>query len=94
MVFSYGLMVYKLKISIIVLLENKGVVTMFVSYLVLIGVLSVPMWSVVFCLNLISIIEKIKYKKDHTKNSFWFTVSFVIIITVITFVSAAAPPSY
>lgn len=58
---------------------------MFFELLMVAGVLTIPIWGVVFCLNLISIIENIQYKKDFTKNKVWFTISSVIIVSVITY---------
>lgn len=58
---------------------------MFFELLMVAGVLTIPIWGVVFCLNLISIIENIQYKKNFTKNKVWFTISFVIIVSVITY---------
>lgn len=58
---------------------------MFFELLMVAGVLTIPIWGVVFCLNLISTIENIQYKRDFTKNKVWFTVSFVIIVSVITY---------
>lgn len=58
---------------------------MFFELLMVAGVLTIPIWGVVFCLNLISIIENIQYKKDFTKNKVWFTVSFVIMVSTITY---------
>ena len=63
---------------------------MFFSFLLVAGAVTIPIWGIVFCLNLISIIEKIRYKRDCTKNKVWFTVSFVIIITVITYATTAS----
>lgn len=61
---------------------------MFFNFLIVVGAVTIPIWGIVFCLNLISIMEKIKYKQDYTKNKVWFTVSFVIMITVITYAAA------
>lgn len=55
---------------------------MFFSILSLIGVFSMPLWGIVFCLNFISIIENIRYDKLYTKNIFWFTFSFVLILMI------------
>lgn len=60
---------------------------MFFSYLVFIGFLSLPVWGIIFCLSLVSIIEKIKYEKEHKFNTFWFTLSFVIIITILAIIT-------
>ena len=61
---------------------------MFFNFLIVVGAVTIPIWGIVFCLNLISIMEKIKYKQDYTKNKVWFTVSFVIMIIVITYAAA------
>lgn len=54
----------------------------------LLGFFTLPIWGIVFCLNLISIIEKINYEDEvYTKNTVWFTISFVIIITVIAVIA-------
>lgn len=55
---------------------------MFFSILSLIGVFSMPLWGIVFCLNFISIIENIRYDKLYTKNIFWFTFSFILILMI------------
>lgn len=55
---------------------------MFFSILSLIGIFSMPLWGIVFCLNFISIIENIRYDKLYTKNVFWFTFSFVLILMI------------
>lgn len=71
----------------------KGVSTMGFSFLVFIGILTIPIWGIVFCLNLITIIEKINMGSNYSKNTFWFTISFVVIITVLTIIIAIpAPP--
>ncbi len=61
---------------------------MFFSFFVSIGILTIPIWGIVFCLNLIAIIEKIKYERAYTKNTFWFTLSFVFIVTMFIFILA------
>lgn len=60
---------------------------MILKLFALIGFYTLPIWGIIFCLNLISIIEKIKYEKEHKKSTFWFTLSFVIIITVLSLLS-------
>ncbi len=53
------------------------------KFLVFVGIITIPIWGVLFCLNLISIIEKIKYEESYGKNKFWLTLSFVIIISIL-----------
>lgn len=45
-----------------------------------------PIFAVIFCLNLISIIKKVERdeKKNTQKNTIWATISFVYIITSLT----------
>ena len=64
----------------------QEVVRVFFSFFVSIGILTIPIWGIVFCLNLIAIIEKIKYERAYIKNTFWFTLSFVFIITMFIFI--------
>lgn len=67
---------------------------MFLTFIVNVGILTIPIWGIVFCINLISIIEKIKKQDNYNKNAFWFTFSFVVIITVLTFITIyPTPPS-
>lgn len=53
---------------------------MFFSILSLIGVFSMPLWGIVFCLNFISIIENIRYDKLYTKNIFCFIIKYLRFI--------------
>lgn len=57
---------------------------MFFSILSIIGVFSMPLWGIIFCLNLISIIENMRYDKLYMKNVFWFIFSFVLILIIFT----------
>lgn len=63
---------------------------MFLEIFALFGFYTLPVWGIVFCLNLIAIIEKIKAEEAHQKNTVWFTVSFVFIIMVIAVIAALA----
>lgn len=56
------------------------------EYLVFMGIFLNPILAVVFCLNLISIIKKANRdeKISTEKNTVWVTISFVYIITCLT----------
>ena len=40
----------------------------------------IPIFAIIFCLNLVEIIKKIKKDQSTTKNTFWLTTSFVLIV--------------
>lgn len=46
----------------------------------LIGFYLLPLYGIVFCLNLVSILKKIKYEENTSKNTIWIVVSFTLII--------------
>ena len=46
---------------------------------VFIGIYFMPILGVVFCLNLVEILKKIKKDEPTAKNTFWLTVSFILI---------------
>ncbi len=50
-----------------------------------IGFYLLPLYSIVFCLNLVSILKKVKNEENTGINSLWLVVSFTLII--VTFAS-------
>lgn len=54
--------------------------------IVVVGIFLNPILAVIFCLNLISIIKKVNRdeKISTQKNTIWATISFVYIITSLT----------
>lgn len=40
----------------------------------------IPLYSIIFCLNLVSIIKKVKHEENTSKNTLWLVVSFTMII--------------
>ena len=46
----------------------------------IIGFYLLPLYSIVFCLNLVSILKKVKYEENTSKNTIWIAVSFTLII--------------
>ncbi|ASV68199.1 MULTISPECIES: hypothetical protein [Cytobacillus] len=49
-----------------------------------IGFYLMPVLCIVFCLNLVSLLKKIRDEKETEKNTFWLTVSFSLIVYTIT----------
>ncbi len=53
-----------------------------------IGVYLTPILSIIFCLNLVTIMKKIKRDEKTAINTFWLTLSFTLIawtLVMITF---------
>ena len=42
-----------------------------------------PILAIIFCMNLVSIIKKVKKDQPTTSNTFWLTLSFVLIVWTI-----------
>ncbi|MEK4924400.1 hypothetical protein MKX78_21180 [Cytobacillus sp. FSL R5-0569] len=53
-----------------------------------IGIYLMPVLCIVFCLNLVSLLKKIRDEKETEKNTFWLTVSFSLIIYTIMSLAA------
>ncbi|WP_298469678.1 hypothetical protein [uncultured Psychrobacillus sp.] len=47
--------------------------------LVIIGAVLMPILAIIFCLNLVEIIKKVKNDESTTKNTFWLTTTFMLI---------------
>ncbi|RIJ66930.1 hypothetical protein D1606_05345 [Rummeliibacillus sp. POC4] len=52
--------------------------------LLFVGLYLMPVLCVVFCLNLVKILKKVKNDEKTTINTFWLTVSFLLIMWSIT----------
>ncbi|MEW5570170.1 hypothetical protein [Rossellomorea marisflavi] len=53
-----------------------------------IGMYLTPILSIIFCLNLVTIMKKIKRDEKTASNTFWLTLSFTLIawtLVMITF---------
>lgn len=50
----------------------------------IIAELFVPIFSIIFCLNLVTIIKKAVEKENTARNTFWLTLSFVVIMWSIS----------
>lgn len=45
-----------------------------------ISIYLMPFLAIIFCLNLVEILKKIKNNQPTIKNTFWLTTSFVFIV--------------
>ena len=54
------------------------------TILIIIGAFLMPILAIIFCLNLIEIIKKVKNDAPTTKNTFWMTTSFILIVWSIS----------
>ncbi len=39
-----------------------------------------PIWCIIFCLNLVTILKKLKHEEKTTANTVWLIISFTIIM--------------
>ncbi len=54
-----------------------------VSYMIVFVFISIylmPILAIIFCLNLVEIIKKVKKEQPTTANTVWLTISFVLIV--------------
>ncbi len=54
-----------------------------------IGFLFMPILCIIFCLNLVSIIKKVKNNENTKKNTIWLTISFTLIMWSIAMIGVA-----
>ncbi|MBD7943211.1 hypothetical protein H9650_03695 [Psychrobacillus sp. Sa2BUA9] len=54
-----------------------------------IGWLLMPILCIIFCLNLVSILKKVKHEEKTTVNTVWLTISFTLIMWSIAMTAAA-----
>lgn len=54
-----------------------------------IGIYLMPILCVIFCLNLVSILKKVKHEEKTTANTFWLTISFTLIMWSIVMIPGA-----
>ena len=58
------------------------------STFLFIGVYLIPILSIIFCLNLVTIIKKVKRDEQTIVNTIWLTTSFVLITWSIAIMSS------
>lgn len=54
-----------------------------------IGLLLMPILCVIFCLNLVSILKKVKHEEKTTVNTVWLTISFTLIMWSIAWLAVS-----
>lgn len=52
-----------------------------------IGIYFMPILAIIFCLNLVAIIKKVKHDQSTTLNTFLMTTSFVFIVWTIAYLT-------
>ncbi|WP_110112064.1 hypothetical protein [Bacillus sp. CGMCC 1.16541] len=57
-------------------------------FFIFINVYLIPILGIIFCLNLVEIIKKIKNDQPTAANTFWLTSSFILIIWSIAFAAS------
>lgn len=45
-----------------------------------ISIYATPILAIIFCLNLVEVIKKVKEDQPTAKNTFWLTTSFMLIV--------------
>lgn len=55
-----------------------------------VGWFLMPILCIIFCLNLVSILKKVKNEEKTTVNTVWLTISFTLIMWSIAIVASAS----
>ncbi len=58
------------------------------STFLFIGIYFIPILSIIFCLNLVAIIKKVKRDEKTIVNTIWLTTSFVLITWSIAIIAS------
>ncbi|WP_342558051.1 hypothetical protein [Metasolibacillus sp. FSL K6-0083] len=53
----------------------------------LIGMFLMPILAIIFCINLVEIMKKVKREEPTATNTFWLTASFLLIVWSIAITS-------
>ncbi|MEK3954753.1 hypothetical protein [Psychrobacillus sp. FSL K6-1464] len=53
-----------------------------------IGLFLMPILCIIFCLNLVSILKKVKHEEKTTVHTVWLTISFTLIMWSIAWLVA------
>ncbi len=59
-----------------------------INIFMFIGFFLMPILCLIFCLNLVSILKKVKHEEKTTVNTFWLTISFTLIMWSIAVLAA------
>ena len=55
----------------------------------IIGMFMMPILAIIFCINLVEIMKKVKREERTATNTFWLTASFLLIVWSIALTSLA-----
>ncbi len=64
-------------------MENMMIILMYI------GIYFMPVLCITFCVNLVSILKKIKNSEDTSFNTFWMTSSFTLMMWSIAMLGFA-----
>lgn len=64
--------------------------TLLVNVLAAFGFYLLPVFCIIFSLNMVAIIDKIKNGEQMNKNTLWLTISFVFIVWIFASLLAVA----
>ncbi|UGB28748.1 hypothetical protein [Metabacillus sp. B2-18] len=62
---------------------------MIVAFLYM-GWFLMPLFCIIFCLNLVTILKKVKNEEKTTVNTVWLTISFSLIMWSIAVIASAS----
>lgn len=54
-----------------------------IEFFAVFGFYLLPVYCIIFCLNLVSLLKKIQEEDSTTKNTIWFTISLIFIIMTV-----------
>lgn len=55
-----------------------------------VGWFLIPILCIIFCLNLVSILKKVKNEEKNTVNTVWLTISFTLIMWTIAILASSS----
>lgn len=58
-----------------------------VAFASIIGIYMMPILAIIFCINLVEIMKKVKREQPTATNTFWLTASFLLIVWSIAITS-------
>ena len=69
--------------------EGGSLLMIVVAFASLIGMFIIPILAIIFCINLVEIMKKVKREERTFTNTFWLTASFLLIVWSIAIISLA-----
>lgn len=68
---------------------GKSLLMIVVAFASIIGMFVIPILAIIFCINLVEIMKKVKREERTATNTFWLTASFLLIVWSIAITSLA-----